>query len=155
MSRRLHQVVLDAIKLHPKKKPLNEHGQLVPDPVPMAPPVGFKPQPSLSEMIRAQVLAASRDAAREGFETVEEADDFDVGDDPEISSPYEIDTESEVPISVLRARAEAAQAEYMDAKRDAGLRMQDDGKSAPAAPQTPSEASPKPTGTPPEGGPGR
>lgn len=61
-------------------------------PLPMAPPVGYKKTPSLSdqirEMVRSERLAQA--AAEQGFETFEEADDFEIGDfDP--SSPYEID----------------------------------------------------------------
>lgn len=126
MLRKIAENVREAIKSHPKKLPLNEQGQLVPDPVPMAPPIGYRPQPDMMDMIRQQVRLASMEAERAGLETEDEADDFDVGDDPEIKSPYELDAESEVPIKVLRARAEAAQLDYMEAKRDAGLRMQND-----------------------------
>lgn len=120
------EAVAQAIRAHPKAKPLNEAGQLVPDPTPMAPPVGFRRQPSMVEIVRRQIQLASEEAKREGKESLEEADDFDVGDDPELQSPYELDEESEVPISVLRARAEQAELDYLEAKRDAGLRMQRD-----------------------------
>lgn len=118
----LHQVMA----AHPKKMPLNDRGQLVPDPIPMAPPIGYKAQPSMVEIIRAQVLQVSKEAARQGLETEEEADDFDVGDDVEPSSPYEMDAQSEVPLRVLKARADEATLDYLEAKRDAGLRMQAD-----------------------------
>lgn len=148
-SQRLKEVE-EAMAAHPKGFPLNERGQLIPDNRPMAPPLNYKPQPSMMEIVRQQVLLASREAAAAGMETEEEADDFDVGDEPEIKSPYEIDAESEVPIAVLRARAEAAQADYIEAKRDAGLRMQEDASSpVPAKPPTPPEgaqsAATKPT----------
>lgn len=134
------------LTLNKKGQPLNDRGELLPDPTPMAPPIGYKPQPSMMQLIRDQVLLASKEAAAAGFETEEEADDFDVGDEPEITSPYEIDAQSEVPISVLRARAEEAQSEYMEAKRDAGLRMQADNEKRVATSEVPS----KPP-TPPEG----
>jgi len=134
---RIVQAIVDAIAKHPKKMPLNDQGQLVPDPTPMAPPIGFKPQPSMVEIIRKQVQLASEEAKRQGNESLEEADDFDVGDDPEISSPYELDEESEVPIRVLAARAAEAQEQYLEAKRSAGLRMQEDARNP--IPEPPAE----------------
>lgn len=64
-----------------------------PDPTPIAPPVGYNPQPSvfdqMRQMIHAEKLAAMA-AAGEG-ETFEEADDFVVGDEDDdfAQSPYE------------------------------------------------------------------
>ena len=55
MKKSLSEIVRDAIKAHPKKLPLNERGELVPDPVPMAPPIGYQPQPDMMDMIRQQV----------------------------------------------------------------------------------------------------
>lgn len=126
MLRKIAENVREAMKAHPKKLPLNEAGQLIPDPVPMAPPIGYKPQPDMMDMIRHQVRLASMEAERAGLETEDEADDFDVDDDPELKSPYELDAESEVPIKVLKYRADQAQLDYMEAKREAGLRMQAD-----------------------------
>lgn len=62
------------------------------DPVPVAPPVGYKKQPSMVEIIREQVrnarLAAELDA--QGMETFEEADDFEIDDEPPLPrSQYE------------------------------------------------------------------
>lgn len=123
---KIFSAVLDAIRAHPKAMPLNDRGQLVPDPTPMAPPIGYKPQPSMVDLIRKEVLRVSQEARRAGFESEEEADDFEVGDDFTPSSPYELDEESEVPIRVLKARADQAQLDYLEAKRGAGLRMQED-----------------------------
>lgn len=71
---------------------LDELGREILDSTPMAPPVGYVRQPSLTEQIRAMVRAESlRHAAMEqGFETFEESNDFDV-DDAEPSSVYERD----------------------------------------------------------------
>lgn len=93
----------------------------VPNPTPVAPPVGYKRQPSLTEQIRAMVRSeALRQAAEaEGVETFEEADDFEV-DDYDPTSPYE---EVFDPVEDLRrARAyEARIREEADA-RDAADR---------------------------------
>lgn len=63
-----------------------------PDPRPIAPPLGYIPEMSLAERIRAMVRSEHlRLAAMEsGAETFEEADDFDVDDDFDPSSPYEM-----------------------------------------------------------------
>lgn len=70
---------------------LTDAGREIPDPVPLAPPVGYTAQPSMVDIIRSQIrsaqLAAEAEAA--GMETFEEADDFDVADDFDPSSPYE------------------------------------------------------------------
>jgi len=64
----------------------------LPDPVPMAPPVGYSAPPDLASMIRSMVRAeAFRQAVdKNDFETFEEADDFDIDDDPiDPLTPYE------------------------------------------------------------------
>lgn len=71
---------------------LTARGQERPDPRPMEPPIGFKKQPSLHERIREMVRSEQLRLAAEkaGAETFEEADDFDIEDDLDIRSPYEI-----------------------------------------------------------------
>lgn len=71
----------------------DERGREIPDPTPIAPPVGYRKQPSLHEQVREALLAEKlRMAYEEGkMETFEEADDFDVGDDFDPTSPYEAD----------------------------------------------------------------
>lgn len=77
-ERKLSEIYLDPL------------GREKPSPVPMAPPIGYVKQPSLTERIRTMVATElSRRAAEDGHETFEEADDFDVGDDYEPDSPYE------------------------------------------------------------------
>jgi hypothetical protein len=67
-------------------------GKEYPDPVPMAPPVGYRPPPTIMEMIqtmiRSEQLRTQLDA--QGFDTFEEAEDFDIEDDPlDPHTPYE------------------------------------------------------------------
>lgn len=67
-------------------------GKEYPDPVPMAPPIGYNTPPDLMQMIRSMVrseeIRRAQDAA--GVETFEEADDFDIDDDPlDELTPYE------------------------------------------------------------------
>lgn len=70
---------------------LDDFGREIPDPTPMAPPVGYKRQPTMVEIIRQQIQgeALRRAAAEMGKESWQEADDFDVGDDYDPTSPWE------------------------------------------------------------------
>lgn len=80
------------------------------DGTPMQPPVGYKRQPTMvehiREMVRSERLAA--EAAAAGFETFEEADDFNIADeDGEMpSSPHE--NEFDPPVQELLAEGKAA-----------------------------------------------
>lgn len=68
-----------------------------PDPTPLAIPVNFRRPPSIEEMIQKYVRTElSTRAQDQGAETFEEADDFDVDDDPELRSPYEITADHEL-----------------------------------------------------------
>lgn len=72
---------------------LDQEGREILDTTPIAPPVGFMEQPSMfdivREMVRSERFKAQMEA--EGLETFEEADDFDVDDDFDPSTPYEND----------------------------------------------------------------
>lgn len=96
----------------PQAAQLDADGREVPNPTPMAPPLGYKRTPSLAEQIRQMVRAEkfSQDIANQGLETFEEADDFDIGDDFDPHSPYEADFE---PVRSLKDKAarEAAEAQ--------------------------------------------
>lgn len=63
---------------------IGKDGKEYPDPVPMAPPVGFSAPPDLMDMMRTMIRNESyqRRLDEEGFDTFEEAGDFDVDDDP-------------------------------------------------------------------------
>lgn len=69
----------------------NKEGQEVMDPTPLAVPVGFKKPLSLQEQIKRMIRTSiSQDARDKGYESFEEASDFDIPDDPvEPDSPYE------------------------------------------------------------------
>lgn len=72
----------------------NERGHEIHEGKPVALPVGFRRPPSIVEMIRSQIRTAMSQAAMEnGAETFEEADDFEVGDEEELRSPYQLDDE--------------------------------------------------------------
>lgn len=70
---------------------LNENGHEIPDPRPMARPLHLSVPETLAQQIQRMVRSElSLRAQAQGFESFEEAEDFDVGDDEELSSPYEL-----------------------------------------------------------------
>jgi len=71
------------------KPRLDANGHELPDPTPLSLPSGFKAPETLAETVKRLVRAASREAEQAGDETFEEAEDFDVGDDFDPSTPYE------------------------------------------------------------------
>jgi hypothetical protein len=65
----------------------------LPDPVPMRPPIGLRAPDTLETMIRNIVRGEyiKQAAEQSGLETWEEADDFDIPDDPvDPQSPWEL-----------------------------------------------------------------
>lgn len=100
--------------LDAKGRRLTPDGREIPDPTPVAPPVGYIRQPSLVEQIRAMVRSEKlrQEAEGMGAESFEEADDFDVGDDYDPSSPYEADFE---PMDPADRAALASQGKDVDA----------------------------------------
>lgn len=66
------------------------NGAEMPDPRPMQIPVGFRRPETLAEQVQRLVRTSiSRHAEMQGFETFEESEDFDVGDDFDPRTPYE------------------------------------------------------------------
>jgi hypothetical protein len=71
---------------------LNEKGQEVPDPTPIAMPLGYSHPPTLEQRIKTMIaVTLSRQAAAAGRETFEEANDFNVGDDDDVKFKDEDD----------------------------------------------------------------
>lgn len=69
----------------------NKQGEEIPDDRPMSAAVGFKRPPSLAEMVKNLVRneQIQRDFDTHGIETFDDADDFNVDDDFDPSSPWE------------------------------------------------------------------
>ena len=89
---------------------LDEHGREILDSRPMEPPVGYVKRESISDQIRRMVLQVSQEIASNEVESVEEANDFYVEDDPGSALPgsqYEFD-EDYVLEQQLAARRRAA-----------------------------------------------
>lgn len=74
-----------------RDKKLDDEGRELSDPIPMAPPLGYTPELSMIEIVRQQIRGEHlRIAALQAeAETFEEADDFDVEGEDDISSPWE------------------------------------------------------------------
>lgn len=81
----------DVFKTTDKTNRFSEDNKEILNPTPMQPPLGYKPTLSLSEQIRMQVRQMKH---LDDFEpeTEEEADDFEIADDPIIESRWENDT---------------------------------------------------------------
>lgn len=62
------------------------------DPIPVAPPLGYTREPSMFDHMRSLIRSEMlKNALNADVETFEEADDFDVGDDYDPRSPYEVE----------------------------------------------------------------
>lgn len=91
---------LERLEFATRKADALLNGREVPDDVPLAATLKLPKQESLSDMIQRLVRTnISALAASEGYETFEEANDFDIGDDPELKGEYEIDDELPLGIS--------------------------------------------------------
>lgn len=73
--------------------PLNEKGWEVPDATPITRAVKFGRAPSTLDEVRRALGILTKEAEEHGFETPEEADDFNVGDD---FDPTDVGTRWEV-----------------------------------------------------------
>lgn len=70
---------------------LDKFGHEVPDPTPLSLPSGFRRPETLQEQVRRLVRTQlSQAAAEQGEETFEESEDFDVDDDFDPSTPFEV-----------------------------------------------------------------
>lgn len=109
-----------------------------PDPTPFAPTVGVRPKQSLEERMRQMIRdEMSYAAQQQGLETFEEADDFDVDDEHDPSSMYEIPWEPMFePRNPAPPRPEVLKAEQKAAAPSpspVGPKAADKGKAPPAA----------------------
>lgn len=84
---------------------LDKNGHEILDSTPVARPIKFNQRPMPLDEIKAALRLFSEEAARNGQETFEEAEDFDVGDDAEPYSPYEHPTDEQLSAFVEELRA--------------------------------------------------
>lgn len=91
----------------------DERGRELPDDTPVEAPLHWRRPPSLREMIQQHIRTEmSRQAMDSGFESFEDADDFDVPDpDPDPLSVYELrEMQEEMPRARLSQEEPAAPA---------------------------------------------
>lgn len=86
------------------RKKYDPNGGEICDGTPLSPPLGYQRKPSLAEQIRQQIIAAKLDALQELAESEDEADDFEIGDDWDPTSPHE--NEGAPTIKELRERVD-------------------------------------------------
>jgi len=67
----------------------NDKGEQIPDDTPVEIPVGFQKPEDLQDMIRRLVRNEAFARTQQGVETFQEAEDFDVGDEPDLTTPYQ------------------------------------------------------------------
>lgn len=94
----------DVYKTTDKHNRFTEDGREVLNPTPMQPPLGYKKLPSIAEQIREQIATMRRLEDNEP-ETEEEADDFDIEDDPAPESRWENDLVPSIKETRARIRA--------------------------------------------------
>lgn len=101
-------------------KGLHPDGQPVLDPRPLAPPIGYKSAPSMVQIVRDMVQSErlAQEAAAAGFETMEEADDFEIGDDPDqLRSQWENEFDPPIREIVQEGRKIVAEREAAESKK--------------------------------------
>lgn len=126
----------DVYKTTDRANRFNENGEEVLNPTPLQPPVGYRAQPSLIETIRAQVRAHHYATLDMEPETEEEADDFDIPDDPaDPQSRWENDM---IP-SIKETRARIKELEAQE-RLYASPRVKPQTGGAEAPPSTPTNA---------------
>lgn len=107
------------------KSRLDERGHEILDDTPVSLPLRFRRGENITQQVQRLVAGElSRMAENAGYESFEEANDFDVGDDYDPKSEHEIDTMQEDNYEQDRER-------YYEAKRNKGRPSR-----APEAPQT-------------------
>lgn len=105
----------DVFKTTDKYNRFDENGMEILNPTPMQPPLGYKPLPSLVEQIRQQVRQLKHLDDMEP-ESEEDADDFEIDDDPIPQSRWENDMIPSIKESRARLRALEAQEKLVAAK---------------------------------------
>lgn len=114
-------------------------GREYPNPVPMEAPIGFVPMKPLHEQIREMVLREiGSQAETEGFESLEESDDFEIGEDFDPQSPWELDFEPTAPWPG-NPEVIAAEEAALKSRGEGGAEPPPDSQKEPASPAPPAK----------------
>lgn len=83
-------------------------GREILDNTPVEMPLNYKEPPSIQDMIRQAIrIEMSQQAAAQGMESFEEADDFAVDDDDDFVSPYQLsEMQEEIPLPVRQEKSD-------------------------------------------------
>lgn len=95
------------------------------NPTVMQPPIGYQRPPTIAEQIRQQVVQL-RHMQDDDPETIEEADDFDIEEDPQMPSPWENDMVPSVASARETARLLDRERERLKADPEAPPKTQED-----------------------------
>lgn len=117
MFNRYVKRVVDGYHKLAKRQDKDTDGREIPDPVPIAPPIGWFKQPSMFDQVRDMVRSEHLRlyAEAQGAESFEEANDFEVEDEMFPTSPHEGEFYS---AEELQARRQAAFREQFLKERD-------------------------------------
>lgn len=85
-------------------KGVNEKGEEIVDSTPMELPIGYEYPESLQSLMRRIVPAISQAADREGFDTFEEANDFEIEDEELPPAPWEYSKDQEEEDRIARIK---------------------------------------------------
>lgn len=115
---KIPEKVIETTEVQVSAPKINSHrldgkGRELVDARPMEPPIGYVRRESLHDQIRRMVLQVSEEAKNAGVETIEEANDFYIDDDPESFLPpsqYEFDEDYHLEQRLEERRLEAARA---------------------------------------------
>lgn len=128
---------------------LDSRGREVPDPVPVAPPLGYRREPSLAERIRSMVQHELWMQGNATAETFEEANDFEDDEFGNAESPYEFDEDAELEQRLaIEAQKKAAATPQGQKAASGGVPPAKEPQEAPEPP----EPSSRGVGKPPKGG---
>lgn len=130
----------------------DDYGRELPDDTPIEIPLRFKRVANLTDRIRETIREElSRAAQSQGFETFEEQDDFEIGDDYDPRSRYELDDDQQVyPTGDYGGLGRSAEASGGGDTQD-GDDIQSDGQDPPPAKAIPGSGEGA-AATPPPGG---
>lgn len=151
--RRPKQLDLETYLQKLQEKGLHKDGKPILDPVPIAPPIGYKKHPSMVEIVRDMVRSErlAQAAHEAGHESFEEAEDFSVEDDPEqLRSPFENEHDPDL-AEILAVGSAELKRRKEQAIKDAGARPPSSEVPTPAKRKAQAPPSDGPATPPPDG----
>lgn len=78
-------------------------GRELPNPTPLQPAVGHKKHKTIAETVREAIRQASLEAAQHGYDSEEDANDFDIDEDDDPHSPWENDFDMDPALEAMLA----------------------------------------------------